>query len=280
MSKNILITGITGFFGRNFVKYLENEDPNAVIVGTAHSELKLSFFKKFHPKIKIYVVELSSEHVEQTFDKIIKDHSINYIVHSASMKHVDICQENPLIAYKVNSIAPKKIAEIAKKNNVNNVIALGSIKSNHPCSTYGILNKIMQDDMIDYGYSVYQCVNLFWSDGSVLDVWHNQLKKNHPITIRNTNHIRYFTTVEYVCNDIYCNLDAENKILTPDQVIAIRIGDLLTAFKKCFSYDNVSEIEKYEHERTLEYISDSTKNVVVTDIDDIMELITAYVGNA
>ena len=41
---NILITGITGFFGRNFVNYLMKNKVECFIIGTVHNENKYQKF--------------------------------------------------------------------------------------------------------------------------------------------------------------------------------------------------------------------------------------------
>ena len=57
---NLLITGITGFFGRNFTKYLITNKVDCKIIGTSQSEYRLSYFKKSFPEIKTHMIELSS----------------------------------------------------------------------------------------------------------------------------------------------------------------------------------------------------------------------------
>ncbi|AYV85814.1 MAG: 4 epimerase [Satyrvirus sp.] len=189
---NILITGITGFFGRNFVNYLIENKIECLIIGTAHSECKLAYFKKSFPQIKTYIIDLSSERFELDFESIIKTHNINYIIHSAAMKHVDICQENPLMALRVNTIASDILIKVAKKNNVKNVIALSTDKSNNPCNTYGMCKYIMQENVLANGYSVYQGANFFWSDGSVLDIWFNQYMKKKTIDNKKSTPCKIF----------------------------------------------------------------------------------------
>lgn len=277
---NILITGITGFFGRNFVKYLFDKKINCQIIGTAHSEYKLAHFKKFFPDIKTYIIDLSSARFETDIELIIKKHNINYIVHSAAMKHVDICQENPEIALHINIISTNILIKISKRNNVNNLIALSTDKSNNPCNIYGITKYIMQENVISNGYSVYQGANFFWSDGSVLDIWYNQFMKKQPLTIRNPNHIRYFNTIDYVCDRIFKNIYNKNKIILPDQVYIIKLDDLVKAFMKYFNYDKIKFIYEYDFEKNIEILQDDSKikKIELTQ-DELLKIIDKYYKN-
>ena len=277
---NFLITGITGFFGRNFVDKVITKYPSSKIVGTAHSESKLAFFKKIFPDVKIYLIELSNPDIEITFDKIVKTHKINYIIHSAAMKHVDICQENPTMANLVNVVASNKLIQIAKNNKINNMIALGTDKSNDPCNIYGHTKKIMQDNVIKNNYSIYQSANFFWSDGSILDIWFNQYIRNKPITIRNPGHVRFFNTIDYVSSRILDNINCEGgTIMSPKYVYIVKIGDLLEAFRTYFNYHKVEFIPTYEYEKLIEKLSDDEIKKIETNVDDLIKLIDVYYKN-
>ena len=276
---SIFITGITGFFGRNFVSYLLSKSPSYNIIGTAHSESKLAVFKKLFPQIKTYVVDLSSDKIESELESIIIIHKIDYIVHSAAMKHVDICQENPTMAYKVNTLASDILIKIAHKYSVKNLIALSTDKSNNPCNTYGIVKYLMQENVLANHYSVYQGANFFWSDGSVLDIWFNLYIKNKPITIRNASHVRYFNTIDHVCEKIYSNLDTKNAIILPDHVYVIKLGDLLEAFQEYFSYDKVEPIEQHSYEKEIEILRDEVTNKIVLSKEQVIAKLDLFYKN-
>lgn len=276
---NILITGITGFFGRNFVYYLIKNGIECTMIGTGHSEYKLAHFKKLFPNIKVYLIDLSSDRFESDIESIIKTHHINYIIHSAAMKHVDICQENPTMALRVNAIASDTLIKVAERNNIKNLIALSTDKSNNPCNTYGIAKYIMQENVLANHYSVYQGANFFWSDGSVLDIWFTQYTKNKPLTIRNINHVRYFNTIDHVCEKIFTNIDKKNTIILPDHVYVIRLKDLLGAFIEYFDYRQVEQINQNDYEKEIEILKDEITNKISLSKEMLLELIDKYYKN-
>jgi FlaA1/EpsC-like NDP-sugar epimerase len=276
--KTILITGITGFFGRNFVDILIKKY-NFNIIGTAHSETKLAHFKKVYPNIKIYLIDLSSTDFTTDFENILKLHSVNYIIHSAAMKHVDICQENPIMALRVNTIASSIILNLAKKYNIENMIALSTDKSNNPCNTYGMTKYIMQDYILEQNYYVYQGANFFWSDGSVLDIWFNQYIKNQPLSYRNNNYIRYFNTIDYICELIILNLDSKKKIIVPEYVYQIKLDLLLKCFTEYFNYHNIVEIPVHNYEKEIEILNEDVKNKIILNEEEIIKIIDTYYNN-
>ena len=249
------------------------------MIGTAHSESKYAHFKKQFPNIQVYLVDFASDDLAIDMDKIIKSHNIDYIIHSAAMKHVDICQKNPTLAMKVNCIATNIIIDIAKKYNVKNIIALSTDKTNDPANTYGMLKYIMQQSILANGYSVYQGANFFWSDGSVLDIWLNQYSKKRPITIRNSSHVRYFNTIDHICEKIMSNIDEKKKIILPDHVYVIKMNDLLDAFCEYFNYNDIDVIPELEFEKNTETLSDDIKDKIVLDKNQIKDLIDKCYNN-
>ncbi|AGC01998.1 UDP-glucose 4 epimerase [Acanthamoeba polyphaga moumouvirus] len=277
---NVLITGITGFFGRNFVQYLKKYNPECNIIGTAHSECKLAYFTKYFPDVKTYLVDLSSENIESELDSIVKSHNINYIIHSAAMKHVDICQNNPIMAMRVNAFSSAALVKVAKSNNVKNLIAISTDKANKPCNTYGITKYIMQENILSNGFSIYQGANFFWSDGSVLDIWFNQYIRNKPLTIRNPNHVRYFNTIDHVCERVYKNLDTKQTIILPDHVYVIRVGDLFDAFKNFFKYDKSANLDLNNFEKDIELLDERVKDIRELSEDKLLELIENFYKNS
>lgn len=273
---NVLITGITGSFGRNFARYLRQTDPTINVVGTAHSETKLAYFKKLFPEVHVYLLELSSPDLESALDTIMSKHRFDYVVHSAAMKHVDICQENPIMALRVNTIGSQVIFNQCKKHGVKNLIAMSTDKSNNPCNTYGFTKYIMQDLVLNGGYSAYQGANFFWSDGSVLDIWYNQYMKKQPLTIRDPDHVRYFNTLEQVCEVIYQNLGSNGQIILPPLVYRVRLLDLLEAFQAYFQYEQLRSIPKYDFEKQIEILRDEIGQIITLDRDQLVKLIDEH----
>ena len=116
--KIILITGVTGSLGRNLCKELIIQ--NFKVFGIYNSEQKFAFFKryKFFKDIKCFKLNIADNNFRNDLDYILKKHKIDYIIHSAAMKHVDICEANPILAIKTNVIASNNIIEISKLNNI------------------------------------------------------------------------------------------------------------------------------------------------------------------
>ncbi|AGC01995.1 UDP-glucose 4 epimerase [Acanthamoeba polyphaga moumouvirus] len=272
---NILITGISGFFGRNFVKYLLEKNIICNIVGTSLNLNKIHGFNKLFPTIKVYQLDLGSNNFEDMLDSIIQNHNINYIVHSAAIKQLDVCEKNPVMALRINSISSNIIAKISKKNGIKNVIGISTNKVNNFNNIYGISKYLMEETILTNNYSIYKGVNFFWSDGSVLDVWFNKYKNNETLSLRNPNQVRYFNTIDQICETIYNNLNSGTTIILPESVYVINLLDLFNAFTEYFSYDKYEITEQYSFEPEIDTID---KNIIKIQLSkqDIINLIDTH----
>jgi UDP-N-acetylglucosamine 4,6-dehydratase/5-epimerase len=275
MIQVILITGITGFLGRHMTQYLlDHGHTPEQIIGTAHSESKLAYFKKLFPQIssRVQLVDFAHEHLAQDLERLIQRYEVTHIIHTAAMKHVDICQDNPIMAVKVNTLGVATLINVAKKCHVQNVVALSTDKTNNPCNTYGMCKYIMQEYVLANDYSVYQGANFFWSDGSVLDIWLNQHNRHQPLTIRDGQYIRYFNTIDHVCQTIYQHLDDHGKIILPDHVYRVSLHDLLKVFMEYFQDHNFQIVPPNSYEKQVEILRDEITQTIDLNQDKLKDL--------
>jgi FlaA1/EpsC-like NDP-sugar epimerase len=275
--RKILITGITGSLGRALCKYIvENEDFE--IYGIYNSEQKFAFFKRncLFKNIKCFKMNIADKYFRFEIDNLAKLYKFDYIIHSAAMKHVDICQDNPILAINTNIIASNVLIECAKLNNIKNIIALSTDKSLEPCNIYGYSKLIMQNIVLNNGFSVYQGANFFWSDGSVLDIWFNQMNNKQKLTVSNINHKRYFNTLNHVSKIIIKNLDINGETLLPDYVYLVNLNDMLQAFMEYFNYHNYEVIGVESYEKEIEELDDVITNRIEIDVSKIKDLIKEY----
>jgi UDP-N-acetylglucosamine 4,6-dehydratase/5-epimerase len=281
MNQTILITGITGFLGRNFVKYINKHKLQYNIVGIANSERKISLFMKeinrgLDTPCHIYKLNLADEVFYREFDKILKLHNVDYVIHSAAMKHVDICEANPIEALKINTIASNSIVDLCLINKVKNLICLSTDKSNTPFNAYGMSKNLMERIVLKSGYSVYQGANFFGSDGSVIDIWFNQYCSKLSLTVTDVNHVRYFNEIEHVIEKIIENIDSMGKIILPDHVYEISLEILLESFCEKFNYNKVVHTGKRSFEKDVEDLDPTIKNIIKPNATEVAELLNRF----
>lgn len=282
--EQVLIIGITGFLGRNLCKkiWFDYKDKFQMI-GTGVSPHKINQFKitrrnwKADEKdIPCFCIDII--HDMDKLEMIFKSNKIKYIVHCAALKYIDISEKDPVKCVETNLLGTKNIISMANKYNVENVVALSTDKANNPINVYGMSKYLMEKIVLQYNYSIYQGVNFFWSDGSVMDIWSRQIKKKEDLCITDLEQERYYSNVSDICQDIIDNIKAKKTIITPSKIYKIKLKQLFESIIKYYNYDREKcfYMGYRDNEKQIEDLHEIQNNDTIysyNKIDDIIKLI-------
>jgi UDP-N-acetylglucosamine 4,6-dehydratase len=93
------------------------------------------------------------------------------IVHAAALKHVDIAEEQPLLATEVNIIGSFNVIRAAKENGVRTVVGISTDKACNPDNVYGHTKLIMERMFVEANFTCCRFGNVAKSHGSVIPFW-------------------------------------------------------------------------------------------------------------
>lgn len=176
-NKSILVTGGTGSVGKVLCNFLMTTKIKKLIVFSRdeykqhHMEID---FKKKYPeeinKIKFVIGDIKD------LDSILKaTMGVDYIIHTAALKHVPICERNPIESIEVNINGCRNIIDAAVGNKVKKVLFVSTDKATNPSNTYGA-TKLLGDKLcIDANkyrktkFAVIRFGNIFGSRGSLIE---------------------------------------------------------------------------------------------------------------
>jgi len=206
-NKTILITGGTGSFGQKFTEIiLKKHNPNVVRIYD-HDELsEVEMERKFNDsRLRFFIGDVR--------DKNRLHRAINgadIVVHAAALKHVPVCEYNPIEAIKTNIDGAINVIDAAIDNSVEKVIAISTDKAVHPVNLYGA-TKMVAEKLFVQGNSyakvipitgekktIFSCVrygNVIGSSGSVVPLFLEQ-EKTGEITITDERMTRFWITLE------------------------------------------------------------------------------------
>lgn len=170
---SILVTGGTGFFGINFIKYiLKLYSPKRLII-FSRDEFKQYMIKQAQndERIEYCIGDIRDA---TRLEYVLK--GIDYVVHTASMKHINIAELNPTECIQTNIIGTENLIKACIKNKVKKVIGLSTDKAVIPINLYGatklILEKLFMHADLMHGnetmFSIVRYGNVIGSRGSVL----------------------------------------------------------------------------------------------------------------
>ena len=172
-NKTILITGGTGSLGKKLISiFLKKYNLNKLIIFSRDEQKQDKIKKKFNnKKLRFFIGDIrDNERLNFAFKKV------DFIIHTAALKHVPIAEYNPFEAVKTNILGSQNVINASIQNNVKLVIALSTDKASSPVNLYGA-TKLASDKLFvaanNYSanlskFSVVRYGNVFGSRGSVV----------------------------------------------------------------------------------------------------------------
>lgn len=192
-NKSILITGGTGSLGKALTKRILEEYPKIkrLVIFSRDEQKQFIMSKDFpdskYPSIRYFIGDI------RDFERLKRAlRNIDYVIHTAAMKHVHIAEYNPMECVKTNIIGAENLINACLETNVKKVVALSTDKAAAPINLYGATkltsdklfiaaNNIKGDNNIKF--SVVRYGNVMGSNGSVIPFFLKQKEKGIlPIT--------------------------------------------------------------------------------------------------
>ena len=145
--KEILITGGTGSFGNAFCEYIiKSKTKVKRLVIFSRDEFKQSEMEKKFPSDKYPFIRFFLGDVRDSNRLARAIEGIDFVIHAAALKHVNLGEYNPMEVIKTNVIGAQNVVEACLDQKVKNVIALSTDKASSPINLYGA-SKLCSDKL-------------------------------------------------------------------------------------------------------------------------------------
>ena len=233
--KTLLITGGTGSFGNKFVEMILKQNPTTIRI-YSRNELKQIEMERYFSsilnfdKLRFFIGDVrDSERLSRAMN------GVDIVIHAAALKHVTVCEYNPIEAIKTNIEGAQNIINAAIDNQVEKVMAISTDKAVNPVNLYGATKMVAEKLFVQansYAGSRktrFACVrygNVIGSSGSVVPLFLKQKEKGE-ILITNDRMTRFWITLEEGVNLVKHGLEMMNggEIFIP-KIPSIKITDL------------------------------------------------------
>jgi UDP-N-acetylglucosamine 4,6-dehydratase len=206
----VLVTGGTGSWGYELILQLLSLHPKKIIIFSRNETNQVEMSRAIEdPRLNFCIGDIRDK------EAVIKAcEGVDYVFHLAALKHVPVCEEQPLEALKTNVIGTQNIIEAAIENRVKKVINISTDKAVDPSNFYG-MTKAISEKLTIYANQIssdtkFICVrggNVLGTNGSVLHLFMNQIKEKSQIKITDKRMTRFFLTPQ---NTIKLLLKAAN----------------------------------------------------------------------
>jgi UDP-N-acetylglucosamine 4,6-dehydratase len=194
--KSILVTGGTGSFGRAFVERALASRARKIIVFSRDEQRHYELERKMTDRrLRFFVGDIRDR---ERLNTALRD--VDIVVHAAAMKHVPICEYNPIEAVQTNVQGARNLIEAAMQCGVERVIALSTDKAVSPANLYGATKLCMEKLLIAANayagdratrFSIVRYGNVMGSAGSVIPLFRAQQKRGQ-LTITDARMTRFW----------------------------------------------------------------------------------------
>jgi FlaA1/EpsC-like NDP-sugar epimerase len=198
--KIILVTGATGSWGHELVRQLLLYKPKEIRLFSRNEFAQVNMKRLFqnHSKLKFMIGDV------RDYNAILDAcENVDYVFHLAALKHVPICEEQPLEALKTNVIGTENLIKASIIQGVKKVIDVSSDKAVDPSNFYGMTKAIGEKLIIHANGSSkntrFVCIrggNVLGTNGSIVPFFKTLIKEGKDIPITSMEMTRFFLTID------------------------------------------------------------------------------------
>ncbi len=222
--KRILVTGGTGSLGKVLLRRLlggEAGEPERIVV-FSRDEAKQHFLRVEYQNAPAATEEVIYRNFQRKLQFWIGDvrdpdavasalRNVDIVINAAAMKQVPTCEYFPYEAVRTNVEGAENIVHAIQKHNlkVETVVGVSTDKACKPVNAMGMTKAIQERIFIQGNMRCpgtrFVCTrygNVLASRGSVIPLFHEQIRCGGPVTITTTDMTRFLLTLEHAVDTV------------------------------------------------------------------------------
>ncbi len=199
----VLVTGAGGSIGGELSRQLAALNPSRLYL-LDHSENSLFFIlrevKEKYPLVSVVplLVDITDQRsLQEEFEFAQPE----LVFHAAAHKHVGMMEARPQAALRNNLLGTTNVAMAAAAVGVDRMINISTDKAVRPMSYMGLSKRLAEMVISELNerhgthYVTVRFGNVAGSNGSVVQLFDQQLRRNGPLTVTDKNATRFFMSI-------------------------------------------------------------------------------------
>jgi len=201
--QRVLVTGAGGSIGSELCRQIAQYRPARLVLferyehslHTLEIELRESF-----PQVELHAVvgDITDPHGVQA---AFRTFSPQHIFHAAAHKHVPLMERNEREAVRNNILGTQVVMRAAQKVGVELFVLISTDKAVNPTNVMGATKRVAEYMAQEMGrgggtrFTVVRFGNVLGSNGSVVPLFAEQIRRGGPVTVTHPEIRRYFMTI-------------------------------------------------------------------------------------
>lgn len=200
--KKVFVSGAAGSIGSRLVEQLLSLNPETVVCVDRFENGMFRLIQKLqkNPAFKPYIADIQNEIL---IGKIMEDEKPDFVFHAAAYKHVPLMEHNPIEAVNNNIWGTYNLMDQAGRAGVSSFVYVSTDKAVNPANVMGATKRAGELLLADFGrkypktrFAGVRFGNVLQSEGSVMQIFRDQIAKKQPLTITHPDITRYFMTID------------------------------------------------------------------------------------
>jgi UDP-N-acetylglucosamine 4,6-dehydratase/5-epimerase len=244
-NKKVLILGGTGALGKSLIK--RYYDSNDIIVFSRDEHKHVDLLKKYD-KLESYLGDIRDK---SSIENALVRYKPDVVINTAALKHVPICENNPIESVKTNIIGHQNVIECVGSHDVETLIFVSTDKACKPINVYGMCKAISEQLYISFAkqQQVTKVVmvrygNVLESTGSVIPYFKSLLDNGSDfLPITHSDMTRFLLTLDEAVDLIdwsYHHKNSHGKIAVP-KVKSMRVVDVAKSLIQSYGKNTTVE---------------------------------------
>ncbi len=228
--RKVLITGGSGYVGRNLIRELLRRYKDIEVRSMSRSEGMIAqlLLENEDPRLHVILGDVRDRDAVKFY---LRD--TDTVIHLAALKRVDLCEMECREAVSTNVIGTMNLLDCFHGETF---ILMSTDKAVEPSNCYGATKLIAERMVLEQAtkrngatrYMIIRSGNVVGSTGSVMDIWRHQIEERNEITITHPDMMRFFTSVDGVVRLYIAVIEKgeTGKIYFTPQGEAVLIGEM------------------------------------------------------
>lgn len=237
--KSVLISGAGGSIGAGLCQQVLAHRPRVLVLFELNEFALYTVEAALRPlagRVGCRLVPvLGSVGSKPLVDRVLRENSVQVVLHAAAYKHVPLVEANPLAGLSNNVIGTQVLARAADRHRVERFVLISSDKAVRPRNVMGgtkrLAELVVQDlagRSTQTAFAIVRFGNVLGSSGSVVPLFQDQIRRGGPVTVTHPDIMRYFMTMEEAVQLVLMagNMAKGAEIFVLDMGKPVRIMDL------------------------------------------------------
>lgn len=201
--KSVMVTGAGGSIGSELSRQILTYNPSHLVLLDRYENSLFDIDMELRTKENGTDLSTIIGDIQDllSLERIFANYKPQIVFHAAAYKHVPLMEHHPIEAVKNNIFGTKNIIEIASKYRAENFVLISTDKAVNPTNIMGATKRVAEfltvnmDALSETKFTTVRFGNVLGTNGSVVPIFKEQLKKGGPLTVTHPDVERFFMLI-------------------------------------------------------------------------------------